>query len=159
MNSTIKVLSTTSQQNIKINYLFQIIYANLKWAKKSKGKIMNFTEDLHFYFIETGSKYQVNYFQIQKKDFSFKKIIVSKRKKGEKILRCENGKLEVNFNKETKFYHPKNLTLKCYTDDDTFLYKHQISFLKTLPFKKLNKNSENVYRILKLYTNGLAETP
>ena len=132
------------------------MYANLKWAKKSNGNILSFKESYNYYLIETESKHQFNLFKINKKDYSFEKIIVTRNKKGEKEIDCENSRLELTFTKFKKIYEPKELRIKCYDDNDNIIITHNLSFLKVLPYKKIdnnNNNNNNVHRILRLYTD------
>lgn len=153
-SSKIKILETRANRKAKINYLYQVMYANLKWAKKSNGNILSFKENYNYYLIETESKYQFNLFKINKKDYSFEKIIVTRSKKGKIENDCENSNLELTFNKLKKMYEPKELRIKCYDDNDNIIITHNINFLKVLPYKKIdNNNNNNVHRILRLYTD------
>jgi hypothetical protein len=154
-SSKIKILETRANHKAKFNYLYQVMYANLKWAKKSSGNILSFKENFNYFFIETESKHQFNSFKINKEDYSFEKIIVIRSKKGEKEIDCENSRLELSFNKLKKMYEPKELKIKCYDDNDHILITHNLNFLKVLPYKKIdnNNNNNNVHRILRLYTD------
>jgi hypothetical protein len=153
-SSKIKIIETRGNHKAKFNYLYQVMYANLKWAKKSNGNILSFKESYNYYLIETESKHQFNLFKINKKDYSFEKIIVTRNKKGEKEIDCENSRLELTFTKFKKIYEPKELRIKCYDDNDNIIITHNLSFLKVLPYKKIdNNNNNNIHRILRLYTD------
>lgn len=151
-SSKIEILETRENPKANFNYLYQVMYANLKWAKKSNGNILSFKENYNYYIIETESKHQFNLFKINKKDYSFEKIVVTRSKKGKKVIDCENSNLELTFNRLRKIYEPKKLRLKCYDDNDKLIITHNMNFLKVLPYKKIGSNS-NVHRILRLYTD------
>jgi len=151
-SSRVKILETRGNHKAKFNHLYQVMYANLKWAKKSNGNILSVKESYNYYIIETESKYQFNLFKINKKDYSFEKIIVIRTKKGKTVSDCENSKLELTFSKLKKIYEPKKLRIKCYDDNDNLIITHNMNFLKVLPYKKIDNNN-NVHRILRLYTD------
>lgn len=151
-SSKIEILETKGNPKAKFNYLYQVMYANLKWAKKSNGNILSFKENYNYYIIETESRHQFNLFKINKKDYSFEKIIVTRNKKSEKVIDCENSKLELTFNRLEKIYQPKKLRLKCYDDNDNLIITHKMNFLKVLPYNKIDNNN-NVHRIVRLYTD------
>ena len=73
-------------------------------------------------------------------------------KKSEKVIDCENSKLELTFNRLEKIYQPKKLRLKCYDDNDNLIITHKMNFLKVLPYNKIDNNN-NVHRIVRLYTD------
>lgn len=153
-SSKIQILKSKSNNEVKFNHLFQIVYANLKWGKRVNGEIVSFRENTTHYFIETGSKYQSNFYKINRKDFSYEKIIVRRKKLGKKEINCENSRLELNFKKIKNLYQPKELKIKCFDDVDSLALSHNLRFIETLPFKKIsNKNNNDVYRILRLYTD------
>jgi len=102
--------------------------------------------------LKLNQRHQINLFKINKKDYSFEKIIVTRNKKGEKEIDCENSRLELTFNKFKKIYEPKELRIKCYDDNDNIIITHNLSFLKVLPYKKIDNNN-NIHRILRLYTD------
>lgn len=156
-SSKIQILKIKSNKKKNYNHLFHIVYANLKWAKKTNGDILSFRENATYYFIETGSKYQSNFYKINKKNFSYEKIIVRRRRLGKKDIVCENSKVTLSFYKKEKLYQPKELHLKCFNDIDTLAITHNLKFTEVLPFKKINNKANDVHRILRLYTDRNVE--
>ena len=153
-SSKVQILKSKSNKDVQFNHLFQIVYANLNWGKKVNGETLSFKEDSSHFYIETGSKYQSNFYKINRKDFSYEKIIVRRKKLGKKVINCENSRLELTFKKEKKHYHPEKLSIKCFNDLDSLVLSHKLRFTETLPYEKISsKNNNDVYRILRLYTD------